>query len=175
MLTQKNLILLGVAVIVVVIIYFLVLSNKWVDVEIKHYNGKVLAGQAFDPASLTGTEKRRGRKVRAYFAYHEYIGGVYTLQRDRPVVKAYLNDYIMISHKEKVNEKSVEMWTLSSSLDGNMIDVIPGEGKIIEGNSHSVKGWTIEWWRHPTKPVKVIIITNPNGKSRTFRIEWTPK
>ncbi len=164
---SKKSLLLGVVVIVLVVVYFQVLSTKWKDVNIKYYDDKVSAGQEFNPTLLAGTARCRGRKVRAYFNYIRE-----TKNTEHPVVKAYLDGNMVISHKERSNGESVEVWKLSGSLDGNMIDVIPGEGKVVESTSHSVKGWTIEWWRHPTSPVKVIIITNPNGKSRTFRIEW---
>ncbi len=165
MLKQKKLILLGVAIIVVVIYYVQVLSTKWVDVRIKHYDGKISTGQEFDPTLLRGTERRKGRKVRAYFI----SSGVH------PVVKVYLDGNIVISHKKRSDGENVELWRLEGSLDGGMRDVIPGGDKIIEGTSHHVNGWTIEWWKHPTSPVEAIIITNPVGKSRTFRIEWSPK
>ncbi|HHT9154617.1 MAG TPA: hypothetical protein ACFYD5_02260 [Candidatus Tripitaka sp. YC43] len=159
--------LLGVVVIVLVVVYSQVRGEKWKDVNIKYYDDKVSAGQEFNPTSQAGIERCEGRKARAYFKYMRE-----SLNAEHPVVKAYLDGNIVISHKERSTGESVEVWRLSGSLDGNMIDVIPGESKI-EGASHSVKGWTIEWWRHPTIPVKVIIITNPNGKSRTFRIEWS--
>lgn len=367
MLATKKLVLLGMVAIVLVIIYSQVLGTKWTDVNIKHYDGKVSAGQEFDPNLQTGIEKCKGRKARAYFNYirdarhfkgsidevivwdkaleigamsasdaytvwnmdEEADGGIidskgrhnaksfnteiveghsgkarrfdgkdsyiqtpvnlqgwkgvtislwvkpehkdgsrlsvildnghdvknnfalqladpggerwvwycagrdiffnlplnkwtnvvvvadgengivraYTngskgtevrvdggfefgptpltigglarprdiLDRVHPVVRAATNGDIVISHKEMSDGKSVEQWRLSGSLDGAMKDVVPGGGRVIEGASHSVKGWTIEWWKHPTSPVEVIIITNPNGKSRTFRIEWSPK
>lgn len=160
--------LLGVVVIVLVIVYFQVRGTKWKDVNIKYYDGKVSAGQEFNPALLAGTERCEGRKARAYFKYMRE-----SLNAEHPVVKAYLDGSIVILHKERSTGESVEVWSLSGSLDGDMKDVIPGEGKVVEGTSRRVEGWTIEWWRHPTSPVKVIIITNPNGKSRTFRIEWS--
>lgn len=158
--------LLGVVAIVLVVVYFQVLGTKWKDVNIKYYDDKVSAGQEFNPTLLAGTARCKGHKVRAYFNYISKSQDV-----EHPVIKAYLDGNIVISHKERSTGESVEVWKLTGSLDGDMIDVIPGESKV-EGTAHSVKGWTIEWWRHPTSPVKVIIITNPNGKSRTFRIEW---
>lgn len=165
----RQVMLIGVAAIVLVVIYFQVLGAKWADVTITHYDGRILKGQEFDSASLTGTEMLKGRKVRGYF---QYIPERHETQH--PVVRAYPNGDIVISNKAQVNGKDIEQWRLSGSLTGPMKDVIPGKGKIIIGNSHSVAGWTIEWWNYPTSPVKVIIITNPDGKSRTFKIEWIP-
>lgn len=159
--TLKQVLLTGVAVLVIVVIYFQMLGGKWSAVVIKHYNGKILEGQEFSPASLAGIEKSRGRKVRAYFTE----GG-------RPVVKAYRDGSVVTYYKESKNGESVEVWRISGTLDGNMKDIVPGGGKTIEGNSHVVSGWTVEWWKDTTKPVKVIIITNPEGKSKTFKIEW---
>lgn len=166
---RKKLLLLVVAVVTLFIIYPKVLGPKWRDVTIKHYDGKILVGQEFDTASLTGTEWCNRRKARAYFKYFPE-----NLNADHPVVKAYLNGNIVILHKEWSRGQSTQQWQLSGSLDGPMKDIVPGGGKLIEATSYSVKGWTVEWGRHPTDPVKVIVITNPAGKSRTFRIEWSP-
>lgn len=165
---SKKSLLLGVVAVVLVIVYFQVWGTRWKGVNIQYYNGKVSAGQEFDPTLLAGTARCKGRKVRAYFNYIRK-----SKSTEHPVVKAYLSGDIMISHKEKSNGGRAEVWSLKGSLDGDMVDVIPGGIKSIKGTSHSVEGWTIEWWRHPTNPVKVIIITNPGGKSRTFRIEWS--
>lgn len=168
--TQRQLTVIGVAAIALVIIYFQVLGAEWADVTITHYDGRILKGQKFDSASLTGTAMRKGRKVRGYFKYIPERN-----ETEHPVVRAYLNGDIIISNKAQANGKSIEQWKLSGSLNGAMRDVIPGGGKIITDNSHSVEGWTIEWWGYRTSSVKVIIITNPEGKSRTFRIEWIPR
>lgn len=167
---SRQVLLVGVAAIILVVIYFQMRSATWADVIIIHYDGRILKEEEFDSASLTGTEILKGRKVRGYFRYiperHE---------TQHPVVRAYLNGDIVISNKAQANGENIEQWRLCGSLNGPMKDVIPGKGTIITGSSHSVAGWTIEWWEEPTSPAKVIIITNPDGKSRTFKIEWTPR
>ncbi len=156
-------------IITALIVYYKVSGDKWARVTIEHYDGKVLANNDFDPSSLTGIENSNHRKVRAYFRYiHERH------ETERPTVKAYLNEKIVISHKKSDGGKSVEQWRLKGSLDGGMKAATPEGDKPIEGSSYSTQGWTVEWWRHPEKPVKVVVITNPKGKSRTFRIEWLP-
>src|SRR3989338_5207689 len=92
---SKKSLLLGVVVIVLVVVYFQVLGTKWKDVNIKYYDAKVSAGQEFNPALLAGTAGGRGRKVRAYFNYIRE-----TKNMEHPVVKAYLDGNMVISHKE---------------------------------------------------------------------------
>ncbi len=177
--SKRKIIFIGAATIAFIVIYFQILDAKWADVRIAHYDGKIVADQNIDQKLYTGTAKRgRGRrKVRAYFEYIpvRLSDGFWTDITERPVVRAYLNEKIVVSHKKMVDGESVELWRLEGSLDGGMTDIIPGGGKVIKGASHSISGWTIEWRRHPTEPVKIIIITNPDGKSRTFRIVWIPK
>jgi hypothetical protein len=153
-----------------VIVYYEVSGGKWARITIEHYDGKVLANQEFDSSSLTGTKASSNRKVRAYFRYIPERD-----DRERPTVKAYLNEEIVVSHKKMEGGKSVEQWKLKGSLDGGMKAATPEGDKPIEGRSYSARGWTIEWWRPTEEPVKVIVITNPKGKSRTFRIRWIPK
>jgi hypothetical protein len=158
------------AIISAVIVYYEVSGGKWARITIEHYDGKVLANQEFDSSSLTGTEASSNRKVRAYFRYIPERRGT-----ERPTVKVYLNGEIVVSHKETEGGKSVEQWELKGSLDGGMKAATPEGDMPIEGPSYSARGWTIEWWSPAGEPVKVIVITNPKGKSRTFRIRWIPK
>ncbi|MHC4196318.1 MAG: hypothetical protein ACYSRP_00200 [Planctomycetota bacterium] len=100
---SKRLIALLV-IISALIVYYKVSAGKWARVTIEHYDGKVLANQDFDPSSLTGIENSNDDKVRAYFRYIP--------ERDdteRPTVKAYLNEKIVISHKESDGGKSVKL------------------------------------------------------------------
>jgi hypothetical protein len=157
-------------IITALIVYYEVSGDKWARVTIEHYDGKVLANQEFDSSSLTGTEVSSNRKVRAYFRYIPERHGT-----ERPTVKAYLNGEIVVSHRKMEGGKSVEQWKLKGSLDGGMKAATPEGDTPIEGRSYSARGWTIEWWSPAGEPVKVIVITNPKGKSRTFRIRWIPK
>ncbi|MBI4555881.1 MAG: hypothetical protein HY715_09555 [Planctomycetes bacterium] len=166
--SNKRLLLLGIVAIGFVIVYFWV-RPKWSDVNIMHYDGKISAGQSFGSIVPTGIEKYTKRRAGANFVHDPK-----RLKHGPPSVKAYLNGDILITHKEDGQDKDVRQWKLRGNLDGNMRDIIPGGGKVIEGNSYSVKDWTVEWWRDPKDPVEVVIITNPEGKSRTFRIEWCP-
>ncbi len=157
-------------IITALIVYYRAHGDKWARVTIEHYNGKVLANQEFDPSSLTGIESGNDRKVRAYFGYiperHE---------TEHPTVKAYLNEKIIMYYNKSEGGKNVEQWELRGSLNGGMKDITPERSKPIKGTSYNTQGWVIEWWRHPEEPVKVIVITNPKGKSRTFRIRWSVK
>jgi hypothetical protein len=164
----KRLILLGVVVIAFVA-YFWRQGAEWADVEIKRYEGKLLSAQELGRTPPMGIEKRSGNRVRGYFSYGSRNEG------EHPVVRAYLNGEVVISHEVRKGEESLEKWRLSGSLDGEMKEEVPGGGKVIQGSAHGVEGWTIEWWRHPEGPIKVIILTNPGGKSRTFKVEWTRK
>ena len=164
--------LTGVIVIVFVVVYLQILGTRWGDVCIIHYDGKILADQEFDPALCKGAEIPKHGKhfVRAYY---RYIPG--NRAAKQPVIKADLNGNIRIRYKEMINGERVEQWKLKGSLDSDMKDVVSRGGKVEEGNSCRVNGWVVEWWKHSKKSVKVIIITNPEGKSRTFKIQWYPK
>jgi len=168
---RRKIILTGVVVIAFIVVCFQVLGAKWGDVCIIHYDGKILADQRFDPVLCTGAEiPKHGKSfVRAYY---RHIPG--NRAAKQPVTKADLNGKIRIRYKGMINGKRVEQWKLEGSLDGDIKVVVPRVENVEDGVSCEVNGWSVEWWKRSEESL-VIIITNPEGRSRTFKIQWYSK